>query len=93
MFAVDDLDDTLDRLGQHGARLVGDVVQYQDAYRLCRAARLLTGARSELRFAAHGARRPRLHRSTRHLPRNQDLIRGPFHGWRGCSSCPLDDRR
>jgi len=35
MFAVDDLDETLERLRQHGARLVGDVVQYQDAYRLC----------------------------------------------------------
>jgi catechol 2,3-dioxygenase-like lactoylglutathione lyase family enzyme len=35
MFAVDDLDDTLARLGKHGAELVGDVVQYEDQYRLC----------------------------------------------------------
>ena len=35
MFAVDDLDDTLHRLGRHGARLVGDVVRYKDLYRLC----------------------------------------------------------
>jgi predicted enzyme related to lactoylglutathione lyase len=35
MFAVDDLDDTLARLGERGAELVGEVVQYQDAYRLC----------------------------------------------------------
>ncbi len=35
MFAVDDLDDTLERLGRRGAQLVGDVVQYQDVYRLC----------------------------------------------------------
>jgi catechol 2,3-dioxygenase-like lactoylglutathione lyase family enzyme len=35
MFAVDDLDETLARLGQHGAQLVGEVVQYEDAYRLC----------------------------------------------------------
>jgi len=35
MFAVDDLDETLARLGEHGAQLVGDVVQYRDAYRLC----------------------------------------------------------
>ena len=35
MFAVDDLDDTLARLRDHGAELVGEVVQYQDAYRLC----------------------------------------------------------
>ncbi len=35
MFAVDDLDDTLARLQKHGAQLVGEVVQYQDVYRLC----------------------------------------------------------
>jgi catechol 2,3-dioxygenase-like lactoylglutathione lyase family enzyme len=36
MFAVDDLDDTLARLQKHGAELVGpEVVQYEDAYRLC----------------------------------------------------------
>lgn len=35
MFAVDDLDETLARLRRHGARLVGDVVQYRDIYRLC----------------------------------------------------------
>lgn len=35
MFAVDDLDETLERLGNHGAQLVGEVVRYEDAYRLC----------------------------------------------------------
>ena len=35
MFAVDDIDDTLARLGKHGAALVGEVVNYQDVYRLC----------------------------------------------------------
>ncbi|MCB9152168.1 MAG: VOC family protein [Caldilineaceae bacterium] len=35
MFAVEDLDDTLTRLGKHGAALVGEVVQYEDMYRLC----------------------------------------------------------
>lgn len=35
MFAVDDLDDTLARLGKRGAQVVGEVVQYQDMYRLC----------------------------------------------------------
>jgi catechol 2,3-dioxygenase-like lactoylglutathione lyase family enzyme len=35
MFAVDDLDDTLERLRPLGATLVGDLVNYQDVYRLC----------------------------------------------------------
>jgi len=36
MFAVDDLDDTLDRLRERGAELVSsEVVQYEDTYRLC----------------------------------------------------------
>jgi catechol 2,3-dioxygenase-like lactoylglutathione lyase family enzyme len=35
MFAVDDLDETLERLAPHGAQLVGDVVDYQGVYRLC----------------------------------------------------------
>ena len=35
MFAVDDIDKTLERLSGHGAQLVGEVVQYKDSYRLC----------------------------------------------------------
>jgi catechol 2,3-dioxygenase-like lactoylglutathione lyase family enzyme len=35
MFAVDDLDDTLERLRPRGAQLVGEVVRYEDAYLLC----------------------------------------------------------
>ena len=36
MFAVDDIDDTLDRLVKHGAQLVSsDVIQYENVYRLC----------------------------------------------------------
>jgi len=35
MFAVDDIDDTLARLRKHDVQLVGEVVQYEDAYRLC----------------------------------------------------------
>ncbi len=35
MFAVDDLDDTLERLRTRGAKLVGEVVEYQKVYRLC----------------------------------------------------------
>ena len=35
MFTVDDIDETLARLSKHGAQLVGEVVQYEDSYRLC----------------------------------------------------------
>jgi catechol 2,3-dioxygenase-like lactoylglutathione lyase family enzyme len=35
MFAVDDIDETLARLLKRGAQLVGDVVQYEESYRLC----------------------------------------------------------
>lgn len=35
MFAVDDLDKTLDDLRPHGAELVGDLVNYSGVYRLC----------------------------------------------------------
>ena len=35
MFTVDDIDETLARLLKHGAQLVGEVVQYEDVYRLC----------------------------------------------------------
>src|SRR3569833_2260424 len=35
MFAVDDIDETLERLSKRGAQLVGEVVRYKDAYRLC----------------------------------------------------------
>ena len=35
MFAVEDIDEMLDRLYKRGAQLVGDVVQYENSYRLC----------------------------------------------------------
>jgi catechol 2,3-dioxygenase-like lactoylglutathione lyase family enzyme len=35
MFAVDDIESVLGRLRRHGAELVGEVVQYEDRYRLC----------------------------------------------------------
>jgi catechol 2,3-dioxygenase-like lactoylglutathione lyase family enzyme len=35
MFAVEDIDETLARLRKHSAQLVGEVVQYEDSYRLC----------------------------------------------------------
>ncbi len=35
MFAVDDLNDTVERLRKRGAELVGEIVNYQDVYLLC----------------------------------------------------------
>src|SRR4051794_9193358 len=35
MFAVDDIDDVVSRLRGHGAEVVGEVMQYEDIYRLC----------------------------------------------------------
>jgi catechol 2,3-dioxygenase-like lactoylglutathione lyase family enzyme len=35
MFTVDNIDETLARLRERGAQLVGEVVQYEDVYRLC----------------------------------------------------------
>jgi len=35
MFTVDNIDELVSRLTKHGARLVGEMVQYEDVYRLC----------------------------------------------------------
>jgi catechol 2,3-dioxygenase-like lactoylglutathione lyase family enzyme len=35
MFAVDDIEDVLARLQSLGAELIGEVVRYEDSYRLC----------------------------------------------------------
>ncbi|MBF6168905.1 VOC family protein [Streptomyces gardneri] len=35
MFAVEDIDGILDRLRPHGAELLGELVQYENSYRLC----------------------------------------------------------
>ena len=35
MFRVDNIDELVSRLTRHGAQLVGEVVQYEDVYRLC----------------------------------------------------------
>jgi catechol 2,3-dioxygenase-like lactoylglutathione lyase family enzyme len=35
MFAVDDIDDTFERLRKHGAQLAGEIVQHKNRYRLC----------------------------------------------------------
>ena len=35
MFAVEDIDEMVSRLTKHGAQLVGEVIQYENSYRLC----------------------------------------------------------
>jgi hypothetical protein len=35
MFAVNNIDEIVARLIKHGAQLVGEVVQYENSYRLC----------------------------------------------------------
>jgi catechol 2,3-dioxygenase-like lactoylglutathione lyase family enzyme len=35
MFTVEDIDEMVTRLIKHGAQLVGEVVQYENTYRLC----------------------------------------------------------
>jgi catechol 2,3-dioxygenase-like lactoylglutathione lyase family enzyme len=35
MFTVEDIDEMVSRLGKHGAQLVGEIVQYENSYRLC----------------------------------------------------------
>lgn len=35
MFRVDNLDETVSRLTSQGAQLVGEIVQFEDVYRLC----------------------------------------------------------
>ena len=35
MFTVEDIDEMVARLTKHGAQLVGEVVHYEDVYRLC----------------------------------------------------------
>lgn len=35
MFAVEDIDEVVSRLNKHGAQLVGEMVQYENSYRLC----------------------------------------------------------
>ena len=35
MFEVDDVEDAVARLGRHGGELIGEIVRYEDSYRLC----------------------------------------------------------
>ena len=52
MFAVENIDETLTKLQRRGAQLVGEVVQYEQSYRLCYIRgpeSLLIGLAEELR--------------------------------------------
>jgi catechol 2,3-dioxygenase-like lactoylglutathione lyase family enzyme len=52
MFTVEDIDGTVTRLQKHGAKLVGEVVQYENSYRLCYIRgpeQILIGLAQELR--------------------------------------------
>ena len=52
MFAVEDIDELVARLIKHGAQLVGEVVQYENSYRLCYirgAEGILVGLAEEIR--------------------------------------------
>lgn len=58
MFTVEDIDDTVARLGRRGATLVGEVVQYEDVYRLCYIRGpegILVGLAQEIGAGATGA--------------------------------------
>ncbi|WP_242272761.1 VOC family protein [Bacillus cereus group sp. BfR-BA-01538] len=51
MFTVEDIDEMVSRLTKHGAELVGEVVQYENSYRLCYirgVERILIGLAEEL---------------------------------------------
>ena len=51
MFTVEDIDEMVTRLSKHGAQLVGEVINYEDTYRLCyirSAEGLLIGLAEEL---------------------------------------------
>jgi catechol 2,3-dioxygenase-like lactoylglutathione lyase family enzyme len=52
MFTVEDVGDTVRRLQGHGAELVGEIVQYENSYRLCYIRgpeRILIGLAEELK--------------------------------------------
>jgi catechol 2,3-dioxygenase-like lactoylglutathione lyase family enzyme len=52
MFTVENIDDTVSRLQKHGAELVGEIVQYENLYRLCYIRgpeRILIGLAEELK--------------------------------------------
>jgi len=51
MFTVEDVDEMVTRLSKHGAQLVGEIVQYENSYKLCYirgAEGLLIGLAQEL---------------------------------------------
>lgn len=60
MFAVEDIDDVVARLEARGATLVGDVVRYEDSYKLC----YMRGPEGVIIALAEELRRPDRHQAT-----------------------------
>lgn len=59
MFTVEDIDETVSRLQKYGAELVGEIVQYEDSYRLCYIRgpeKILIGLAEELKAETKGGR-------------------------------------
>ena len=90
MFAVDDIDDTLDRLVEHGAQLVSsDVVQYEGVYRLCYVRGpegILIGLAQDLSCAC--TRRSDLTDRIRDATRRRPLLTAPPGRRRGTARSP-----
>lgn len=59
MFTVEDIDETVSRLQKYGVELVGEIVQYEDSYRLCYIRgpeKILIGLAEELKTETEGDR-------------------------------------
>ena len=59
MFTVEDIDETVSRLQKHGAELVGEIVRYEDSYRLCYIRgpeQIMIGLAEELKTETDGDR-------------------------------------
>jgi predicted enzyme related to lactoylglutathione lyase len=59
MFTVEDIDETVSRLQKYGAELVGEIVRYEDSYRLCYIRgpeQILIGLAEELKTETKGDR-------------------------------------
>jgi hypothetical protein len=61
MFTVEDIDERVSRLSKYGAQLVGEVLQYENAYRLCYMRGIegiLVGLAEDSDIQVHGSGNP-----------------------------------